>query len=227
MINWREIDTVLLDMDGTLLDLYFDNYFWLEYLPSCYAKQQAMPLDQARDQLMEAFHHHQGTLNWYCLDFWSDQLKLDVVKLKEEVSHLIQPRPHAQTFLKTVRASGRRALLVTNAHRESLNLKLRQTGIHHDLDALYSSHDFGLPKEDPLFWDVLAREARFDEHHTLLIDDSLPVLRSAVRAGIRHTLAVRRPDSKQGDKLTDGFEAIDSFLDLMPVPARSADRPHP
>ena len=26
MINWQQIDTVFLDMDGTLLDLHFDNY---------------------------------------------------------------------------------------------------------------------------------------------------------------------------------------------------------
>ena len=27
MLAWDEIDTVLLDMDGTLLDLHFDNHF--------------------------------------------------------------------------------------------------------------------------------------------------------------------------------------------------------
>jgi len=32
-INWSEIDTILLDMDGTLLDLNFDLHFWMEYLP--------------------------------------------------------------------------------------------------------------------------------------------------------------------------------------------------
>ena len=29
-LAWRDIDTVLLDMDGTLLDLHYDNHFWLE-----------------------------------------------------------------------------------------------------------------------------------------------------------------------------------------------------
>ncbi|MCP4043692.1 MAG: haloacid dehalogenase, partial [Gammaproteobacteria bacterium] len=33
VINWNSIHTVLLDMDGTLLDLHFDNQFWLEHVP--------------------------------------------------------------------------------------------------------------------------------------------------------------------------------------------------
>jgi putative hydrolase of the HAD superfamily len=36
-IDWSRIDTVLLDMDGTLLDLRFDNWFWQELIPSRYA----------------------------------------------------------------------------------------------------------------------------------------------------------------------------------------------
>ena len=27
-IDWTQLDTILLDMDGTLLDLEFDNHFW-------------------------------------------------------------------------------------------------------------------------------------------------------------------------------------------------------
>ena len=37
-LPWSDIDTVLLDMDGTLLDLHFDNHFWLEHLPQRYAE---------------------------------------------------------------------------------------------------------------------------------------------------------------------------------------------
>ena len=34
MLNWSKIDTVLLDMDGTLLDLHYDSHFWLNVIPA-------------------------------------------------------------------------------------------------------------------------------------------------------------------------------------------------
>lgn len=221
MLDWSHIDTVLLDMDGTLLDLYFDNNFWLEYLPRHYASYHGVSVRQAHDYLHERFRTHRGTLNWYCLDFWSGELGFDVAQLKHDTRHLIRPRPYAIDFLDHVKASGRRAILVTNAHRGSLTIKLEETRLDLHLDAIHSSHDFGLPKEDPLFWDVLARETPFDEKRTLLIDDSLAVLRSARRAGIQHTLAVLRPDSQLPDMDTEEFVALDCFSTIMPPPYRS------
>ncbi|MCG8669988.1 MAG: GMP/IMP nucleotidase [Pseudomonadales bacterium] len=220
MIDWNKIDTVLLDMDGTLLDLYFDNHFWLEYLPKHFAKLNDISEDSAKSQLYERFKAHQGTLNWYCLDFWSEQLNFDVAQLKQDVKHLIATRPYAIEFLENIRGSGRRAFLVTNAHRKVLELKIAETGIDVHFDTIVSSHDFGLPKEDPLFWDVLAREAPFREKNALLIDDSLPVLRSARTAGIGQTLAILKPDSKAPDNDTEDFVALDCFSSIMPPPLR-------
>lgn len=220
MIDWNHIETVLLDMDGTLLDLYFDNHFWLEYLPQQYAEVKHLELEDAKRYLYEEFKEHMGTLNWYCLEFWSDQLGMDVAALKDDVKHLIAPRPFALEFLENVKHSGRRAILVTNAHRKSLDLKLTEVKLDVHLDALISSHDFGMPKEDPLFWDVLAREVRFDERKSLLIDDNLRVLRSARSAGIGHTLAILRPDSRQPEMNTEEFVALDCFSTIMPPPLR-------
>ncbi|MEO1576619.1 MAG: HAD family hydrolase, partial [Pseudomonadota bacterium] len=33
LVAWSDIDNVLLDMDGTLLDLNFDTVFWLQVVP--------------------------------------------------------------------------------------------------------------------------------------------------------------------------------------------------
>ena len=51
MINWKNIDTVLLDMDGTLLDLHFDNHFWQTFVPLRYAQQHAGGAFEVKDVL--------------------------------------------------------------------------------------------------------------------------------------------------------------------------------
>lgn len=216
MICWDQIDTVLLDMDGTLLDLYFDNYFWMEFLPQRFAEANHISLDDAKTQLFARFGEHRGTLNWYCLDFWSRETGLDIVALKEEVKGHIGLRPNAITFLEKVQASGRKTVLVTNAHRGSLNLKLKQIPMEPHFDGIFSSHDFGLPKEDPLLWRRLGEVMHYDPARTLLIDDSLAVLRSARQAGIAHTLGVLQPDSRKGAMDTEEFIGLDCFSSIYP-----------
>jgi putative hydrolase of the HAD superfamily len=217
MINWLQIDTVLLDMDGTLLDLHFDNHFWLDHMPRRYAEYHGLETETARARLTAHYERHSGTLNWYCLDFWSSELALDVVRLKEEVAHLIAVRPDVPAFLQALRNSGRRVVMVTNAHPKSLDLKMRETRIERYFDALISAHQVGLPKEHPDFWQRLQAIEPYDRQRTLFVDDSLPVLNSARAYGIGQLLAVCNPDSRQPHKDCGEFEAITSFEQVMPV----------
>ena len=114
MINWHDIDTVLLDMDGTLLDLHFDNYFWLDYLPQRYAEIRQLDLRVAREHLEDHIRRHEGTLKWYCLEFWSDALQVDIRSLKAEIKHKIRMRPHVEEFLTRLRQHSKKLLLVTS-----------------------------------------------------------------------------------------------------------------
>jgi len=217
MIDWDSIHWVLLDMDGTLLDLHFDNYFWLEYMPQKYAAHHDMPLPQAHASLTSLYQQHSGSLNWYCLDFWTQTLGMDVVAFKHEVDHLIQLRPCVLEFLDAVRAGGRPAVMVTNAHLKSLQLKLDRTRLDRHFDRMISSHSIGLAKEQPGFWQRLQQQLVFDPQRTLLVDDSLAVLDAASDYGIRHLLAVHKPDSQQPAKDVGSYQAINGFHEIMPI----------
>ena len=216
MIDWKQIDTVLLDMDGTLLDLHFDNHFWQAHVPLRYAETKGLPHDVARDELMARYHARAGTLEWYSVDFWATELELDIMALKEEVAHLIQVHPSVVDFLTATRAAGRRIVLATNAHHKSLTLKMARTGLQPHFDALVSSHELGFAKEHHGFWEKLRQVEPFDPARTLLVDDSLPVLDAARDYGIAHLVAVRTPDTRLPPKDTRGYPTIDSFADLMP-----------
>lgn len=215
-IDWNKIDTVLLDMDGTLLDLHFDNFFWLTHLPKRYAEHHDLCPDKATTELHARFKEKRGTLDWYCLEYWSQELSVNIRQLKEEIDHLIQERPFVQDFLQQMKTSGKQRILITNAHPQSLDLKLSVTGIKDELDRIYTSHQFGQPKESQQFWHALAQQHHFDPSRTLFIDDSIDVLRSARQYGITHLIGISQPDSKQAPKTLDGFPTIAHFDEILP-----------
>lgn len=215
MLQWPLIDTVLLDMDGTLLDLHFDNYFWDSHLAKRYAELHGHPYAEARRKLGVMFDRTAGTLDWYSVDFWSRHLDVDIMLLKREVEHLIGVHPYVEEFLK--RLQGRkRVILVTNAHRKSLQLKMERTGLDRFFECMISSHDYQRPKEDPDFWRQLQQEVKFDPARTLLVEDHVGILDTARRYGIAHLLAVSKPDSKVAPKNINSFPSIEHFGELLP-----------
>lgn len=215
-IDWNRIDTVLLDMDGTLLDLYFDNQFWLQHLPGIYARERGLTPEAAHKELVERFGREQGRLNWYCVDFWSAELGLDIGSLKHDLVDLIQPRPGAIAFLQAVVDSGRRAWLVTNAHHKSLSLKLTRSPLSQYCERIICSHDFREPKESDAFWPALQAREPFDPARALFIDDSESVLAAAERFGIGQLLTIAQPDSQRPAREGLRFPVLHHFHDILP-----------
>ncbi len=70
-LPWETIDTVLLDMDGTLLDLHFDNIFLARLYAQCYADKNGLSRAEADAYLQPLMATYTGQLNWYCVEFWS------------------------------------------------------------------------------------------------------------------------------------------------------------
>ncbi len=214
--QWTAIDTVLLDLDGTLLDLAFDNRFWRECVPAAWAQARALAFDEAREQLAPRFRACEGTLDWYCIDYWSRELQLDIAALKHAEAHRIRWLPGAREFLSRVRTLGKRLVLLTNAHPTALAIKDARTQVISCFDATFSSHLFGAPKEQARFWRELSRAEAFDAPRSLFVDDSLPVLRAARAAGIGTLYAVRRPDSSLVARSQQEFPAVDAVAELLP-----------
>lgn len=216
LVDWSRVDTVLLDMDGTLLDLHFDNRFWIELLPTRWGEQRGLNYKEAFAELYPLFKSHEGTLEWYSTTFWQQELGLDIVALKQEIAHLVQVLPHAEDFLRVVRDSGRRLVLVTNAHGDTLEFKLARINLGHYFDAMYTSHRFGIPKEEPGFWERVQKVEPFDRTRALFADDSINVLRNARDYGIGQLVCMRRPDSTRPARDIAEFPAIISLREIMP-----------
>lgn len=214
-VPWSEIDTLLLDMDGTLLDLAFDNFFWLELVPAEYAKVAGLDPTTAREQILSRYQAVIGTLPWYCVDHWTGELGLDIARLKRAHRHRIGYLPGAEEFLRFARQQNKQLILVTNAHRVTLTIKCEQTGVDRLMDVVVSSHDFGVEKEQPAFWQRLARDLDLRPERSLLIEDSLPVLTTAKRFGIAHAIAINRPDTTKGGRVIEEFLDVEGVASLI------------
>ena len=212
---WDDIDNVLLDLDGTLLDLSYDTHFWHVVVPGAWGARRGLDAVRARAELEPRFHACQGTLDWYCIDYWSRELELDIAALKRADPSRIRWLPGAREFVRALRARGKRLVLATNSHPVVLAIKDSRTQVLAEFDASFSSHIFGAPKEHPHFWAALRETTGFDPARSLFVDDSAPVLHAARRAGIAQVVAVRRPDSTRAPNRHDEFPSVDAVAELL------------
>lgn len=207
--------TLMLDMDGTLLDLAYDNYMWLEHIPAEFARQNDVSETTARERLAAKFRSIEGKLDWYCLDHWSQELDLDIAALHRDENSRIGFLPGARHFLETVVGHDLRLLLVTNSHQETLAIKTEITGVAEFFDGIYTSHDLGHAKEDQPFWHALQEAEGFDNESTLFVDDNVRVLESAKDFGVGMLLHITRPDTGKPAREDDRFMAIEGVVDLL------------
>jgi putative hydrolase of the HAD superfamily len=210
-----EIKYILLDMDGTLLDLYFDDYFWGHLVPEKYAEKHNMTFGAAKDFLYTTYKSHEKTLNWCDIDFWSKELHLDIPALKEQIRHLIEVHPHVIDFLKMMRRHRKKIFLVTNAHFKTVKIKFNKTEIGKYFDDVLCSFDVGYPKEFIEFWRLAEKKLKFDKEKSLFVDDTEDVLKTAKEYGIKYLLFKARANSKAEPKKTEKFLTIHDFRELM------------
>lgn len=214
-VDWGQLDTILLDMDGTLLDLAFDNHFWGTVIPERWGRNNRLDLASSQQHLAPMFAREQGKLNWYCLDFWGQTLELDIPSIKMTCADGIRWRPQAETFLNRLRASHLDVVLITNAHPITLEIKAEKLPLAKWFNKMISSHSYGAPKETARFWEQLIADRPFSPHRTLFVDDSEHVLDAAHTFGVGHLITLRQPDSSLPPKTDTRYPSILHFEEIM------------
>ncbi len=213
-LSWDDIDWVLLDMDGTVLDLNYDNQVWNELVPLAYAEVRNISRHAATAELLAHMREIHGTIEFYSFDYWSEYTGVDLVAVHRRATTLIDFRPGAKDFLSWLRNTDRRVILATNAHRDSVAVKDEFTNICNAVDAVASSHDYGAPKESAAYWRSLRAEFGYDPSRSLFVDDNEPVLDAAHASGIRHNFCVHTPDSSKPPRTELRYPSFDHFAEI-------------
>jgi HAD superfamily hydrolase (TIGR01509 family) len=214
-IPWQKIDSLFLDLDGTLLDKHFDDYFWETHVPKTFAAQNGLQVDEAKKQLLSIYRSMENTLHWSDLDYWSARLDLDIVALKYEISDLIRLRPDVLDFFAFIADLGKHIFLITNAHPKTLAVKLAKVQISQYFERIICSQNLGFAKEQPEFWQKLQEELPHRPKNIFFADDTEKVLTTAQEAGVGHLVHIANPNSRLSPRYSEQFISISSFTELM------------
>lgn len=213
--DWSQIDDVLLDMDGTLLDRHFDNFFFEEGLPQRYARLHAISFEEARDRLMSMYRSVEGELAWTDLHYWTKQVGIDVVALHKELDHMIGFLPGAEEFLLYLRKLGKRVTIVTNAHEAGVSVKIAKTGLDQYVDRIVDAFEVGSLKMRPEYWPNCQRLLNFDPARSLFMDDDEGCLIAAKAFGVAHLIHSAKSSSQLPPAPLPQFLSITEFAPLM------------
>jgi 5'-nucleotidase len=213
--DWTGIDDVLLDMDGTLLDRDFDNFFFEEELPRRYAALHGLSEPDARKTLFALYRSVEGELAWTDLHYWTRTLGIDVVALTQELSGRIGYLPGAEPFLLGLRARRKRVTVLTNAHAEGVAIKSKKTGIDKRVDRIVNAFEVGCLKMRPDYWPACRKLVEFDPARALYIDDDEACLDAAQAFGIRHIYHSARSSTKLPPHPSDRYTPIENLQDLI------------
>ena len=210
-MKWDSIETFFLDMDGTLLDLSYDNYFWHQHIPKIYAEINNMSFEKAKKEFEEMYKKKQDTIDWYCLNYWSDRLKINLHDELLKTKQKIRIFPGVIDFLMKIRKRNIKIILLTNCPRDMLNVKLNETKLWGYFDQIISSEDYGFAKATNEFWNYLEKVLNYDKKTTVFIDDNQKVLDFAYVNGIKNIISINFPDSENKKQVIKHYKSIDNI----------------
>lgn len=214
-LNWNEIDDVLLDMDGTLLDRHFDNFFFEEELPRRYAAIQGLPFEESRARLMAMYQSVEGELAWTDLHYWTERVGIDVVAMHKELDHMIGFLPGAEAFLRELRIKGKRVTILTNAHQAGVAVKAAKTGLDRHVDRIVDAFEVGYLKMRREYWPACQRLVGFDPERSLYVDDDESCLDAARLFGITGIVHSAKSSSQLPPAPSASFMSVERLSHLV------------
>jgi putative hydrolase of the HAD superfamily len=199
---FKDIECLLIDMDGVILDNAYDNDFWQNQIPEVIADSKGIAFDDAKRLAIQIFNYKKNTKDWYDVDYWSNMLDIDIEAQKRSEKSFSRISLYDGVIdTLSVLKNKTKMILITNAHRKTLNIKLEKYNLAPYFDEMVCAHELNYVKEDIQLWYMLRSKYRLDYEKTLLVEDTINNINVGLSAGISGAIYVGDEKFTVSDKI--------------------------
>ncbi|MDC0984921.1 HAD hydrolase-like protein [Gammaproteobacteria bacterium] len=199
---FKDIECLLIDMDGVILDNAYDNDFWQNQIPEVIADSKGIEFDDAKRLAIQIFNYKKNTKDWYDVDYWSNMLSIDIEAQKRSEKSFSRISLYDGVIdTLSVLKNKTKMILITNAHRKTLNIKLEKYNLTPYFDEMVCAHELNYVKEDIQLWYMLRSKYRLDYEKTLLVEDTINNINVGLSAGISGAIYVGDEKFTVSDKI--------------------------
>tara|TARA_B000000477_G_scaffold119756_1_gene120519 strand:+ start:389 stop:1042 length:654 start_codon:yes stop_codon:yes gene_type:complete len=199
---FKDIECLLIDMDGVILDNAYDNDFWQNQIPEVIADSKGIEFDDAKRLAIQIFNYKKNTKDWYDVDYWSNMLDIDIEAQKRSEKSFSRISLYDGVIdTLSVLKNKTKMILITNAHRKTLNIKLEKYNLTPYFDEMVCAHELNYVKEDIQLWYMLRSKYRLDYEKTLLVEDTINNINVGLSAGISGAIYVGDEKFTVSDKI--------------------------
>ena len=199
---FKDIECLLIDMDGVILDNAYDNDFWQNQIPEVIADSKGIAFDDAKRLAIQIFNYKKNTKDWYDVDYWSNMLNIDIEAQKRSEKSFSRISLYDGVIdTLSVLKNKTKTILITNAHRKTLNIKLEKYNLTPYFDEMVCAHELNYVKEDIQLWYMLRSKYRLDYEKTLLVEDTINNINVGLSAGISGAIYVGDEKFTVSDKI--------------------------
>ena len=199
---FKDIECLLVDMDGVILDNAYDNDFWQNQIPEVIADSKGIAFDDAKRLAIQIFNYKKNTKDWYDVDYWSNMLNIDIEAEKRSEKSFSRISLYDGVIdTLSVLKNKTKMILITNAHRKTLNIKLEKYNLTPYFDEMVCAHELNYVKEDIQLWYMLRSKYRLDYEKTFLVEDTINNINVGLSAGISGAIYVGDEKFTVSDKI--------------------------
>lgn len=181
----KEVDAVIFDLDGTLLDSL---WAW-EHSGSNFVRSEGFEPPEDLDEKLVKLSLMDGAKlikEMYDLPYTLEEiLHRTLLPIKNRYLYEVQPMPGVPALLARLKAQGIKMAVATASYKDFAEASLKRLGLADYFEFIITCDEVGVGKTSPKVYEVAAARLGTSKARTLVAEDALHALQTAKKAGFK------------------------------------------